>query len=81
MGCEVDYNDPYVPLAPKTRKHELDKDSVALTKETLSGYDCVLMATDHSEYDPDFILKNSNLLVDTRNFIKNGNGNGKVVRA
>lgn len=81
MGCEVDYNDPYIPVAPKTRKHGLGKDSVGLTQETLSSYDCVLVATDHSEYDADFILDNSKLLVDTRNFIKNGKGNGKVVRA
>ncbi len=81
MGSEVDYNDPYIPAAPRTRKHGLNKDSVRLTRESLAGYDCVLVATDHSDYDPDFILHNSKLLVDTRNFIKNGNGNGKVVRA
>ena len=81
-GLEVDYNDPYVLTPPKTRRYKVDKGSVPLTAETLRGYDCVIVATDHSLYDPDFILENSQLVVDTRNLIKNGNGHShKVIRA
>ncbi|MEM3361340.1 MAG: nucleotide sugar dehydrogenase, partial [Candidatus Bathyarchaeia archaeon] len=58
------------------------KKSIELTPEKLKTYDCVLIATDHSSYDPQMILENSNLIVDTRNLIKNLKGNSdKVVKA
>jgi UDP-N-acetyl-D-glucosamine dehydrogenase len=41
--------------------------SVELTPERLSGYDCVLIATDHSSYDYEAIVRHSKLVVDTRN--------------
>jgi len=43
-------------------------------QETLRKYDCVVIATDHSCYDYEFISRNSSLIVDTRNAI---NGKGK----
>ncbi|GAB6183594.1 nucleotide sugar dehydrogenase [Thermodesulfovibrio hydrogeniphilus] len=70
-GAQVDYNDPYIPTAPKTRKYKLSKSSVPLTAENLRSYDCVIIATDHSDYDPEFIVKNAKLIVDARNLIKN----------
>ena len=69
-GADVDYNDPYIPLAPKMRKHNIDKASVPLAGDTLSRYDCVVVATDHSAYDPEFIVAHSKCIVDTRNLIK-----------
>lgn len=81
-GAEVDYNDPHVPKAPKTRKHKVEKYSVPLTPENLSKYDCVIVSTDHSVYDPEFIVKNAKLVVDTRNLIKDfARYPGKVVKA
>lgn len=81
-GATVDYNDPYIPITPKMRKHRANKESVSLTKENLSKYDCVVIATDHSAYDAQFIVENSRLVVDTRNVIgKSGIKNGKVVKA
>ncbi len=79
-NAEVDYNDPYIIRPPKMRKYRLDKESVPLTAENLSTYDCVIVATDHSVYDPEFILKHSDLIVDTRNLIKNTKSD-KVKRA
>lgn len=70
-GAEIDYNDPYIPNPPKMRKYKLNKNSVPLTSDNLRRYDCVLIVTDHSVYDPEFIVENSNLVVDTRNLIKN----------
>jgi len=70
-GAIVDYNDPYILQAPKMRKHKVNKESVPLTKEKLVQYDCVIIATDHAVYDPDFIVGNSKLVVDTRNLVKN----------
>ena len=38
-----------------------------LTAEFLAGQDCVLIATDHSAYDYEFIVRHAPLVVDTRN--------------
>jgi UDP-N-acetyl-D-glucosamine dehydrogenase len=70
----------YLFLLPKTRKYKANsKQSVPLTEENLSKYDCVVIVTDHSVYDPDFIVKHANLVVDTRGLIKDKNE--KVVKA
>ncbi|MBE7443747.1 MAG: nucleotide sugar dehydrogenase [Planctomycetia bacterium] len=71
MGAEVDYNDPYIPRPPKMRKYKLEKSSVPLTADSLGKYDCVVIATDHADYVPEFILENSRIIVDTRNLMKN----------
>ncbi len=81
-GAHVDYNDPYFPTFPKTRRYKFHKVSVPLTAENLKAYDCVIVSTDHSLYDPDFIVQNAQLVVDTRNLIKNAsNYPDKVVKA
>jgi UDP-N-acetyl-D-glucosamine dehydrogenase len=41
-----------------------------LTAEYLRAQDCVLIATDHSAFDYDFIVTHSRLVVDTRNATK-----------
>jgi UDP-N-acetyl-D-glucosamine dehydrogenase len=69
-GASVNYNDPYIPVAPKMRKHRLNLKSVELTAENLGSYDCVVVATDHSVYQADFIAEHAQLVVDTRNLIK-----------
>jgi len=81
-GAEVDYNDPYIPKPPKTRKWKLDRDSVELTARNIASYDCVIIATDHSVYDPAFIHKYAKLIVDTRNLMgRAGIKSGKIVKA
>jgi UDP-N-acetyl-D-glucosamine dehydrogenase len=66
-GCDVQYNDPYIPKVPKTRKYQFNLSSVELNKENLSQFDLVLLSTDHTEYKYDFIAQNSHLILDTRN--------------
>ncbi|MBD8066007.1 nucleotide sugar dehydrogenase [Devosia sp. PTR5] len=67
LGADISYNDPYVRVFPKLRGHaHFDLSSVELSGESLKGYDCVLLATDHDEYDYSLILKNAQLIVDTR---------------
>jgi len=78
-GADVDYNDPHIPEIPPLRKYQLKMKSIALTKENLSSYDAIIITTDHSVYEPDFILENAKLIIDTRNLIKNKNS--KVVKA
>lgn len=70
-GAEVSYNDPYVTKLPKTRKYDFDMQSVELTKENLMAYDAVVLSTDHSSYDYNFIAQNSQLIIDSRNVFEN----------
>ncbi|GMV97391.1 MAG: nucleotide sugar dehydrogenase [Phycisphaerae bacterium] len=81
-GAKVDYNDPHVPSTHKQREHDLKMKSVPLTPAALKGYDCVLISTDHSDYDYRMIVKNAKLVVDTRNATANVKGPKKnVVKA
>ncbi len=57
-------------------------ESQELTADFLRRQDCVLIATDHSAYDYDFIVKHSTLVVDTRNATKGvATGHEKIVKA
>ena len=57
-------------------------ESQPLTAEYLAAQDCVLIATDHSAYDYDFIVRHSRLVVDTRNATKNvREGRDKICKA
>lgn len=72
-GASVDYNDPYVPKLPPTRKYQYDMESIDIIEENLRNYDLVVLSTDHSDYDYKFIESNAKLILDTRNaFAKNG---------
>jgi UDP-N-acetyl-D-glucosamine dehydrogenase len=42
-------------------------DSQPLTEDLLAKQDCVVVITDHSAYDFDWIVKHTAVLVDTRN--------------
>ncbi|MCF8242826.1 MAG: nucleotide sugar dehydrogenase [Melioribacteraceae bacterium] len=81
-GAAVDYNDPYVPALPKTRKYQYNMNSVDITDSNLSNYDLVVLSTDHDDYNYEFIKNNSKLILDTRNaFKKNGLVNGNIHKA
>jgi len=64
-GVQVSYNDPYFPTVGKGRKYNLQMKCTPL--ENLGQYDCVLIVTDHSDYDYASIVRESQLVVDTRN--------------
>ena len=64
-GAQVSYNDPYFPFVGKGRKYDLQMKCAPL--ENLGQYDCVLIVTDHSDYDYAQIVSESRLVVDTRN--------------
>jgi UDP-N-acetyl-D-glucosamine dehydrogenase len=81
-GAAVLYNDPYVPRLKKARKYAFSLSSVALTERLLKKVDVVLIATDHSCYDYDWIARYAKLVVDSRNAIKNKKRfAGKIVGA
>jgi UDP-N-acetyl-D-glucosamine dehydrogenase len=67
-GAEVSYNDPYFAFVGKGRKYDLQMKNTPL--ENLGQYDCVLIVTDHSDYDFKKIVSESKLVVDTRNATK-----------
>jgi UDP-N-acetyl-D-glucosamine dehydrogenase len=77
-GAVVEYHDPYIPVL----KHDSwEKKSVPDLKKTVKDVDCVVIVTNHSQYDYKMILDNAALIVDTRNALgKIGKGNKKVVR-
>ena len=74
----LSYNDPYVPTVTV---NGASLESKELTNETLSAADCIIITTDHSDYDMEKIVKNAKLIVDTRNATKNvRSGREKIVR-
>lgn len=75
-GAEVAYNDSYVP---QLELDGIEWKSVKLDERILSIQDCVLIITDHSVYDWDFIAKHSKLIFDTRNATKKVQGKYKNI--
>ena len=67
-GADVAYNDPYHPSVGHGRHYHLNMTSTPL--DNLGQYDCVLIVTDHDDYDYEEIVKSSRLVVDTRNATK-----------
>ena len=77
QGAEVLYNDPYFPTVGQGRHYNLNMTCTPLTN--LEQYDCVLIMTDHSDYDYKGIVRQSRLVVDSRNATK-GIDSAKIVR-
>ena len=77
-GSHVSYHDPYIP-AIKEDEFELQSvpDQMAAVKES----DCVVIVTNHSDYDYSEILKSAKCIVDTRNALGSAErSNPKVFR-
>lgn len=67
-GAVVYYNDPHIPrLSSLHRDPALNMISQPLTPQFLQAQDCVVIVTDHSAYDWEFIVEQAPLIVDTRN--------------
>ncbi|GHT13587.1 UDP-N-acetyl-D-glucosamine 6-dehydrogenase [Planctomycetales bacterium] len=83
-GAVVTYNDPHIPSLPKMRHYPSmpAMKSQELTEKFLASQDCILIATDHSKYDYEFIVKHAKLIVDSRNATgKVKTGRRKIVKA
>jgi UDP-N-acetyl-D-mannosaminuronate dehydrogenase len=64
------------------RKHTIRLESTPLTEEVLRSRDCVLICTDHSIFDWEWIVEHSPLVVDTRNATRDVRaGREKIVSA
>lgn len=77
-GADLAYNDPYVPrlnIEGKVLK------SVRLKDTLLNEMDCVVIITDHSLYDFEWIVRNAKLVIDTRNVTRDIKDNsGKIIK-
>jgi len=82
-GAEISYSDPYIPKLHKMREYDFSyMSSEPLTEDTLRSKDLVLIATDHSKIDYQWVIDHSSLVVDTRNATKAvRNGRDRIVRA
>lgn len=76
-GAQVRYHDPYFRSVGRGRKYNLQMECAPLTD--LGQYDCVVIVTDHSDYDYARIVREAQLVVDTRNATK-GIDSSKIVR-
>ena len=80
-GAQVTYNDPHIPTLPTMRHYgNTNLKSCQLTPEFLADQDCVLIATDHSAYDYDFITRHAQLVVDTRGATRRVAANREKIR-
>ncbi|MGA3035052.1 MAG: nucleotide sugar dehydrogenase [Terracidiphilus sp.] len=64
-GASVEYNDPFFPTVGQGRKYTLNMSCTPLDR--VPEFDCVLIVTDHSQYDYPQIVGQAQLVVDTRN--------------
>jgi UDP-N-acetyl-D-glucosamine dehydrogenase len=82
-GAELSYNDPHIPILPVMRHYDLNgMTSSELSPTWLSDQDAILIATDHSAYDWNEIVRHAALIIDTRNATQHvKNHREKIVKA
>ena len=66
-GADVSYHDPYVD---QFSVDDLDMTSVALDEGRVGRSDCVVITTNHSSFDYEWIVRTAKCVVDTRNATK-----------
>jgi UDP-N-acetyl-D-glucosamine dehydrogenase len=76
-GANVCYNDPFFASVGQGRKYALNMTSTPL--DQIPEFDCVVIVTDHSQYDYAGIVSKAKLVVDTRNATK-GIDSAKIFR-
>ncbi|MFH0763956.1 MAG: nucleotide sugar dehydrogenase [Candidatus Omnitrophota bacterium] len=76
-GAAVSYYDPYLPYL---KIHGINLKALKFNRNAFRDSDCVVIVTDHSNVDYDFIVKNSDLVIDTRNILKNIKGRKNIIR-
>jgi UDP-N-acetyl-D-glucosamine dehydrogenase len=64
-GAAVSYHDPYFPKLMRGRHYDLQMERASL--DAIGDYDCVAIITDHSDYNYAAIVRDAQLVVDTRN--------------
>jgi UDP-N-acetyl-D-glucosamine dehydrogenase len=72
-GAELSFYDPYVSFVGLNGNRMMGIET--LTKETLNNSDAIVIMTDHDQIDFQFVEENSDLIIDSRNVIKNDHPN------
>jgi len=66
-GAVVSYHDPYVPTLGRSRRYDFQIQSQPLTEKTLGDVEAVVITTDHGGIDYGWVVRSSQLVIDTRN--------------
>ncbi len=75
-GAKLSYCDPHVPVLAE---HGMHMKAEPLSAATLKKADCVVVVTDHSDFDYRLVARESKVVVDARNALKGKNG-GKIIK-
>lgn len=67
-GGNVQFHDPFISKINTPGNNQLE--GVELSQDSLNSADCVVITTNHSEFDAGFIEENSRMIIDLRNLIK-----------
>jgi UDP-N-acetyl-D-glucosamine dehydrogenase len=76
-GAKISYYDPYLPFLKMDR---IDLRRVKFNKDSFKNSDCVVIITDHSNVDYNFVARNSKLIIDTRNVLKDTKDRINIIR-
>ena len=82
-GANLSYSDPYIPRLHKMRAYDFSHmSSLPLNEDVLKSQDVVLITTDHSSVDYQWVVDSASLIVDTRNATRRvTRGREKIVKA
>ncbi|MCC8180408.1 MAG: nucleotide sugar dehydrogenase, partial [Planctomycetes bacterium] len=81
-GALIEYFDPHIPRLDAFAHAGPPLASVELTPERLAGYDAVVLVTDHSDFDFQWIADRAELIIDTRNaFNSIDSGKAEIIKA
>jgi UDP-N-acetyl-D-glucosamine dehydrogenase len=70
-GARVSYADPHIPeVDARSWSGQYALRSVPATAETFGQYDCIVIVTDHTDFDYRAMVERADIIVDTRNAIK-----------
>ncbi len=76
-GCKIDYHDPIISYL---KINDINLTSVDLSDRNIAKYDCVVIATDHTNVDYGAILRSAKIIYDIKNVYKKEKDNKKVYR-
>jgi len=76
-GADVRYHDPYVPSV--RLEGETSMTCTPYSDALLENADCVVIITDHSNYDWQHVVDHSRLIVDTRNATAGKKGTVRII--
>src|SRR5438876_1034596 len=82
-GADLSYSDPYIPRLHKMRAYDFSHmSSLPLNEDVLKSQDVVLITTDHSSVDYQWVVDHSSTVIDTRNATRRvTRGREKIVKA